>query len=152
MPIVNVGFDGSETQMQYAGPGDELRTQGLGNCIAVVAYDSAGQGAVMRHYDTQHAYRERVPDEISGENALVYDSEEFNALRNILETELRRHVDPPNIRFAVALGLSWWNVDQEKATWKTRHNLIEALLAAFGVEPLKAGDTATFVVNTATLS
>ena len=152
MPQVNVGFDGTGTQRMFAGPGDTLRTTGLGNCIAIVAYDTAGQGAVMRHYDTLGAFGGVIPDAVSGGNALTFDQGALGTARDDTRGALLAQVPGANVSYAVAIGGAWANRDQESATWQSRHNLLMAIVAVFGYEPTIAAGEATWDVDAASFT
>jgi|GEM_PF-5138096 len=153
---VQVGFDGSATQSMFAGPADDLTTNGLGNCIAIVAYHTGApsQGAVMRHYDTVNAYVASIPDPIGGGNALTFNPATIGAIAAATAAQLVAQVPAAagNIGFAVALGGVWSDVDPNTTRWKSRFNLINAIVAGVGVEPVIAAATANFDVATSTLS
>ena len=147
MVEVRVGFDGSPTARMFAPPGDTLRTTGLGNCIAIVAYDTHGQGAVMRHYDTLAAYGGMVPDGISGANALTFDRNALTAARNNTRAGLLAQVPGANVAYAVSIGGVWANLDPSSAVWQSRHNLLTDIVAVFGFEPTIARAQATWDVT-----
>lgn len=154
---IPVGFDNTPTQSVFAGPADDLTTTGLGNCIAIVAYHTGApsQGAVMRHYDTFHAYVALVPDAISGANALTFNAATIGAVAAATAAELEALVPAAaagNTGFAVALGGIWSNVEPDTSTWQSRFNLINAIVAGVGVEPIIAAGTTNFDVATSTLS
>jgi hypothetical protein len=146
---VRVGFDGTPTQRMFAPAGDTLKATDLGNCIAIVAYDTQGNGAVMRHYDTLAAYGGQVPDGISGQNALTFDRNALTAVRNNTRAALLVQVPGAQVAYAVAIGGIWANLDQRSALWKSRHNLLTDIVAVFGYEPAIASGEATWDVTTA---
>ena len=83
-----------------------LKTEGLCNCIAIVAYDINGKGAVLRHFDTLSL--------ITGCAESLSDSDKFMEYRRIfLEvkaqtlTFLRQFVGDASAAYAIALGTSW---------------------------------------------
>lgn len=153
---IPVSFDGTPTQSMFAGPADNLTTTGLANCIAIVAYHTGtpSLGAVMRHYDTLHAYVNRVPDTIGGGNALVFSSAAIAAVAATTAAQLVAQVPAAagNIAYAVALGGLWSDVDPSTTQWKSRFNLINAIVAGVGTEPILATGTANFDVATSVLS
>jgi hypothetical protein len=153
---IQVGFDGTDTQSMFAGPNDHLKTDGLGNCIAIVAFHAANpsQGAVMRHYDTINAFTDTKPDAISGGEALVFDAAKIRAVAQQTAEQLIAKVPAAkgNTRFVVALGGIWSNVEPDTSTWQSRFNLIKAIVAAVGFEPNIAAGTVRFDVATSTLS
>jgi hypothetical protein len=153
---IPVGFDGSPTQSMFAGAADDLTTVGLGNCIAIVAYHTAAPslGAVMRHYDTVNAFAGMVHDPVSGGNALTFNAAAIAGIAANTAAQLVLNVPAAagNVGFAVAVGGVWANVDPGTARWQSRFNLINAIVAATGVEPEMAGATANFDVATSTLS
>jgi hypothetical protein len=150
MVQVKVGYDDSRTQRMFAGPGDTLKTDGLGNCIAVVAYDSQGQGAVMRHYDTSKASTGTVPDAISRGKALTFDRNALTTVRNDTGAALLRQVPGAHVTFAVAVGGVWADLDQTSSTWQSRHNLLRDIVAVFGFEPTRASREAIWDVSRST--
>jgi hypothetical protein len=150
MVQVKVGYDDSPIQRMFAGPGDTLKTEGLGNCIAVVAYDSQGQGAVMRHYDTRKASTGSVPDAISGGKALTFDRNALTTVRNDTRAALIRQLPGARVAFAVAVGGVWADLDQTSSTWQSRHNLLTEIDAVFGFEPTRASGEATWDVSRST--
>jgi hypothetical protein len=147
MPQVDVGFDGSPTKQMFAGPGDTLKTTYLGNCVAVVAYDTAGNGAVMRHYDTAWAWDGRELDAVSGEKASKFSPNEFVDVQNAAYDALRDQVPNAAVAYAFTLGAVWWDIDQSSPLWKTRYNLLDAMTGVFGVEPTKVAFEATWDVT-----
>ncbi|HEX6470349.1 MAG TPA: hypothetical protein VF069_14725 [Streptosporangiaceae bacterium] len=147
MVQVNVGFDGSPTATRFAAPGNTLKTTGLGNCIAIVAYDTQGHGAAMRHYDTLQAYGGQVPDAVSGGNALTFDRNALTAARNNTRAALLAQAPGAQVAYAVAIGGVWANVDQRSALWQSRHNLLTDIVAVFGFEPTIASGEATWDVT-----
>lgn len=153
---IPVSFDGTPTQSMFAGPADSLTTTGLANCIAIVAYHTGtpSQGAVMRHYDTVRAFVNSVPDTIGGSNALVFSSAAIAAVAAAAAAQLVAQVPAAagNIAYAVALGGVWNDVDPNTTRWKSRFNLISAIIAGVGIEPILATGTANFDVATSVLS
>jgi hypothetical protein len=131
----------------FANPGDTLRTIGLGNCIAVVAYDTHGNGAVMRHYDTLAAYGGTVPDQVSGGNALTFDPNALTAVKDSTHAALLNQVPGAQVAYAVAIGLVWADADPGTTRWQSRYNLLTAIIAVFGCESTLAGDQATWDVT-----
>ncbi|NET29217.1 MAG: DUF4157 domain-containing protein [Okeania sp. SIO1I7] len=156
LATVRVGFDGTPTQSMFAGPGDDLTTNGLGNCIAIVAYHRGvpSQGAVMRHYDSAQAFVNLVPDPVSGGNAFTFSAAQIGAIGAATAAQLVNNVPAAagNIGFAVALGGVWSDIDQNTALWQSRFNLINAVIEGIGVEPIIAAATVNFDVNTSTLT
>jgi hypothetical protein len=150
--VVNVGFDNTATQSMFAGPGNELTTSDVGNCIVVVVWDTGGQGAVMRHYDTINAYQGTTQDPVSGGAAFTWNVGAFIALRQQMIDDLGAHIAPLGHNFAISLGGVWSNVDQQSPVWLGRMNLIRAIVQVFGVEPVAAGSTATFDTTTNTFT
>ncbi len=148
---VPVGYDGQANQMAFAGPGDSLHTEGVMNCIAVVAYDTNGGGAVMRHFDTIHAFGGQQPDAVSGRNSLVFNVAALTGVRNAVRASLLQNVAQANVAYRVSLGQVWYDVDQESANWASRQSLIQGLIQVFGSEPERAGSTATYDVDSDTL-
>ncbi len=153
---IQVGFDGTPAQSMFAGPDDHLTTDGLANCIAIVAYHRVkpSQGAVMRHYDTVHAFVRTEPDAISGRNALVFNAASIRKVAEDTAAQLSARVPAAagNTGFAVALGGVWSNVEPDTSEWQSRFNLINAIIAGVGVEPIIAARTIKFDVATSTLS
>lgn len=153
---IRVGFDCTPTQSMFAGPADTLTTTGLGNCIAIVAYHAGvpSLGAVMRHYDTINACIGSAPDARSGEHAFTFDAARIGAVAANTAAQLVAQVPAAagNIRFAVALGIVWSNVDPKTAKWQSRLNLYNAIVAGVGANPSIAGSTANFDVATGVLS
>lgn len=153
---IPVGFDNSPTQSMFAGPADDLTTTGLGNCIAIVAYHTGlpSLGAVMRHYDTLNAFVNTVRDPVSGGQALTFNGATIGAVAQATAAQLVANAPAAagNIGFAVALGGIWSNVNQNTALWQSRFNLINAIVAGVGVQPVIAAGTANFNVATSTLS
>lgn len=147
MVQVNVGFDGSGTERRFANPGDTLRTTGLGNCLAIVAYDTQGHGAVMRHYNTLPAQAGHAPDLVTGGNALTFDQNAITAVRNNTRAALLNQVPGAQVAYAVAVGAVWRNVDPGTTQWQSRYNLINDIIAVFGFEPTFAGGEATWDVT-----
>lgn len=151
---IQVGFDGSATQSMFAGPADDLTTTGLGNCIAIVAYHSAAPslGAVMRHYDTVNAFAGMENDPVSGGQALTFDAAAIGAISAATAVLLVNQVPAAagNTGLAVAIGGVWRDVDPGTTRWQSRFNLINALIAATGVEPHLAAATVNFDVATST--
>jgi hypothetical protein len=145
-----VGYDDSRTQRMFARPGDTLKTEGLGNCIAIVAYDGQGRGAVMRHYDTRKANAGSVPDPVSGGKALTFNRNALSAVRDDTRAALLRQVPGARVAFAVAVGGVWADLDQTSSTWQSRHNLLSDIVAVFGFEPTRASGEATWEVSSST--
>lgn len=148
MVQVDVGFDGSPTASMFAPPGDTLKTTGLGNCIAIVAYDTNGHGAVMRHYDTLAAYGGQIPDWISGQNALTFDQNALTVAANDTQNALLNQVPGANVAFAASIGGIWADLDPNSSIWLSRHNLLSAIVAVFNYEPTIAYGEATWDVAT----
>jgi hypothetical protein len=148
MPQVDVGFDGSDTATMVAQPGDTLMTTGLANCIAIVVYDTGGQGAAMRHYDTLAAFGGMVPDNVSNQNALTFNQNALTVARTDTEQALLTQVPGANMAYAVSIGGIWADVDDRSALWQSRYNLLTDIIAVFGVEPTIASGQATWDVNT----
>lgn len=146
--VVNVGFDGTPTQSMFAGPGNILQTAGVANCIAVVVWDTGGQGAVMRHYDTINAYVRSQRDPHTGQNASVFNQAALANLRQAMITELDNNIVPTGYNFAISLGGIWADVNPDSAHWQSRMNLLMAIQGAFGIEPSRAGSTASFDTTT----
>jgi hypothetical protein len=144
MAQVDVGFD---PDAQFAGPGDTLKTTGLGNCIAIVAYDTGGQGAVMRHYDTLNAYDGTEADPISRGLSFTFKQDSFAGVRDATRDLLLQNVGNANVAYAVSLGGVWHNIDSEKALFLSRHNLLMGLKDVLGVEATTASGEATFDVD-----
>jgi hypothetical protein len=147
--VVEVGFDNSKTQSMFAERGNILRTEGLMNCIAVVAYTA--DGAVMRHYDTLNAYSRNRKDRVSGGDCFEFSMEAFLALRNDMVEQLGSKIGQRNAstcRFEISLGVVWANIDPSLATWQSRMNLLQAIIAVFGVEPTQVGSVASFHTGT----
>lgn len=153
---VQVGFDGTATQSMFGGAADDLTTTGLGNCIAIVAYHTGApsQGAVMRHYDTVNAFTGTVNDPVSGGQALTFSAAAIGAIAAATSALLVNQVPAAagHIGFAVAIGGVWSDVDPGTALWQSRFNLINAIVAATGVEPQIAAGTVNFDVATSTLT
>lgn len=153
---IQVGFDDTKTQSGFAGPTDSLTTTGLANCIAIVAYHtgSPSRGAVMRHYDTRKACPGTERDAKSRGNALAFDSASIRAAANETSAELVKNAPlaKGSIGFQIALGSLWRDLDPDTSMWKSRFNLINAIVAAVGVEPTSADSSASFDVSTSTLS
>lgn len=146
---VAVGFDGSNTQSMFAGPGNVLSTSGVANCIAVVVWDTGGQGAVMRHYDTVRAATGNLlPDAYTNGNALEFDAMVLAQLRADIVAQLNLNIAPTGLSFAISVGSVWVNVDTETSKWQSRMNLLTALKTAFDVEPSRGGSTASFDTTT----
>lgn len=146
---VPVGYDGDPNEMMFAGPGDSLSTRGVGNCIVVVAYDTGGRGAVMRHIDTNPLGRDGAdPDSVSGRLPLVFARGPFDGLKRAIDGELGRNVRGANIRYKISAGGIWTDIDDQDPVWKSRENLIKTLIAVFGVEPERGGTTASYDVDT----
>ncbi len=137
MDNVLVGFD----RMAVAGAGDTLTTSGLGNCIAVVAYDTSSRTAVMAHYNTINAFK--LPNDFSEESLAKLKQQ----LDKRLAVAAKKAVKP---EYHLALGGVWYNVAGTKTDFM-RHNLILALLNVFGTEVTVAGVTVQFDVNSATI-
>lgn len=153
---IQVGFDGTATQSMFAGPADDLTTTGLGNCIAIVAYHTGApsQGAVMRHYDTLNAFVGMAHDPVSGGQALTFNAATIGAIATATAALLVNQVPAAagHTGFAVAIGGVWSDVDPGTTRWQSRFNLINAIVAATGVEPQIAAGTVNFDVATSTLT
>jgi len=153
---IQVGFDGTATQSRFAGAADDLTTTGLGNCIAIVAYHTGAPslGAVMRHYDTLNAFVGTAPDPVSGGQALTFSAAAIGAIATATAAQLVNQVPAAagHIGFAVAIGGAWSDADPGTTRWQSRFNLINAIVAATGVEPEIAAATVNFDVATRTLT
>ena len=141
---VQVGFDGTPTQSMFAESGNQLTTSGVANCIVVVVWDRGGQGAVMRHYDTLNAWQGTRPDPVSGGDALTWNINAFNTLRQEMINQLQANIQSAGYEFSISLGGIWSNADQSSPIWLSRMNLIQMIIQVFGIEPTRAEPTSTF--------
>ncbi|MBW4891787.1 hypothetical protein KXQ82_18825 [Mucilaginibacter sp. HMF5004] len=151
LPVQRQAIDVAIEGTEYGANADTLKTTGLGNCVAIIAYDAANQGAVMIHYNTMYAMDGEEYDPVSRKRAFKYKASEFDAVKATLAEKLTEKVPQANVRYTIAMGLEWSNVDQQTHTWKARHNLIIAMQTAFGVSPKLAAKTVTFTVANSSL-
>lgn len=140
-----------DPDMQFGGPNDELSTTGLFNCIAIVAYDSQKQGAVMTHYDTVKAYEGMKKDDVSQKNYIVFGSANMEILKAQLDKMLLSKLKHSNIQYCVGLGAVWHNINPSIAHWMSRHSLIQAIITVFNMEPTVVGRTINYNINSNTM-
>lgn len=150
MQMVKVGF---HPDIQYCDK--ELSTEGLGNCIAIVAYDSRKAAAVMTHYDTMYAVDrdKQYWDSVSKKKYYGFDHTDLLRVKGELNTLLKKNSKgSSDILYCIGLGSIWQNIDPSSNIWMMRDNLIHKLLDVFNVEPCTAGFKIKFDVITKTMS
>ncbi|MBB6249787.1 eCIS core domain-containing protein [Nitrospirillum iridis] len=138
---------------------DELFTNGLANCIAVIAWDRARSIGVMAHFDTLQAAQLEAADsdeEDEGDRpprTFTFDTAPLERLRN---QSLAKLASAPgdgglaqeNVEYRIGLG-SLWDVAPLALS---RPNLTAALQTVFNVAPVVTGAMMRFLPSTGDLS
>ena len=122
---------------------DTVMTGGLGNCIAVVAYNQVAHEMVIAHYNTLNCFAQ------DDAGKLVCSADKLVEFRDWLN----QRVDSDG--YVVGLGAVWYDTapkpgdDQYSPTDDMRFDLITQIDAVFNCEPAAAGLCIRFRVDAA---
>lgn len=119
-----------------------MRTDGLYNCIAVVAHHENSGYAAFTHYNTGNCFKiDEDRDDDSEHDRLVINIPALNQLRTDLLQTLGRHA---GVDFYVVLGVSWKDKPTDDADQRRmKQELIDGLNAVLHPRSMFTGGSRT---------